>query len=139
MQPMPMTPGDFLQTLKRRRWSLILPAAIIFIASSLVALTLPSIYISTSTILIEEQEINLVSSLTRYPEVLERAALQYEPHLLINYLRELAAEFHTYYNAHPFIVDDAVLRNTRLNLICAVKQVLANGLNLLRINTPEAM
>ena len=89
--------------------------------------------------LIEEQEINLVSSLTRYPEVLERAALQYEPHLLINYLRELAAEFHTYYNAHPFIVDDAVLRNVRLNLICAVKQVLANGLNLLRINTPEAM
>ncbi|MCK5354240.1 MAG: arginine--tRNA ligase, partial [Methyloprofundus sp.] len=53
--------------------------------------------------LTEEQEINLVSSLTRYPEVLERAALQHEPHLLINYLRELAAEFHAYYNAHQFI------------------------------------
>ncbi len=89
--------------------------------------------------LTEQQEINLVSSLTRYPEVLERAALQYEPHLLINYLRELAAEFHTYYNAHQFIVDDVAVRNARLNLICAVKRVLANGLNLLRINTPEAM
>ncbi|TXK96369.1 arginine--tRNA ligase [Methylococcaceae bacterium CS1] len=89
--------------------------------------------------LTEEQEIALVSSLTRYPEVLERAAVQYEPHLLINYLRELAAEFHTYYNAHQFIVDDVPLRNARLNLIYSVKQVLANGLNLLRINTPEAM
>jgi arginyl-tRNA synthetase len=49
-------------------------------------------------------------------EVLERAAVQYEPHLLINYLRELAAEFHSYYNAHQFIVDDAALRNARLNL-----------------------
>ncbi|NOR80516.1 MAG: arginine--tRNA ligase, partial [Methyloprofundus sp.] len=89
--------------------------------------------------LTEEQEISLVSNLIRYPEVLERAALQHEPHLLINYLRELASEFHTYYNAHPFIVDDAVLRNARLNLICAVKQVLANGLTLLRIDTPETM
>jgi len=89
--------------------------------------------------LTEEQEISLVSNLVRYPEVLERAALQHEPHVLINYLRELASEFHTYYNAHPFIVDDAVLRNARLNLICAVKQVLANGLTLLRIDTPETM
>jgi len=86
-----------------------------------------------------EQEITLVSSLTRYPEVLERAALQYEPHLLINYLRELAAEFHTYYNAQQFIVEDTKVRNARLNLITAVKQVLANGLRLLGINTPEAM
>ncbi|HIG65259.1 MAG TPA: arginine--tRNA ligase [Methyloprofundus sp.] len=86
-----------------------------------------------------EQEIALVSSLTRYPEVLERAAVQYEPHLLVNYLRELAAEFHSYYNAHQFIVDDAALRNARLNLIYSVKQVLANGLNLLRIGTPEVM
>ncbi|BCG65914.1 MAG: arginyl-tRNA synthetase [Methyloprofundus sp.] len=89
--------------------------------------------------LTEAQEINLVTTLTRYPEVLERAALQYEPHLLINYLRELAADFHTYYNAHQFIVEDDAVRNARLNLVGAVKQVLANGLNLLRINTPEAM
>ncbi|WP_036252569.1 arginine--tRNA ligase [Methylobacter sp. BBA5.1] len=89
--------------------------------------------------LTEDHEISLVGSLTRYPEVLERAALQYEPHQLIQYLRELATEFHTYYNAHQFLVDDARLRDARLNLICAVKQVLANGLGLLKINTPESM
>jgi arginyl-tRNA synthetase len=90
-------------------------------------------------LLTEEHETSLLVTLTRYPEMLERAALQYEPHQLIQYLRELANEFHTYYNAHQFLVDDANIRNARLNLICAVKQVLANGLNLLNINTPEAM
>ncbi|MGZ5013789.1 MAG: arginine--tRNA ligase [Methylobacter sp.] len=91
------------------------------------------------TLLAEEHETNLLGTLARYPETLERAALQYEPHQLIQYLRELATEFHTYYNAHQFLVDDAKIRNARLNLICAVKQVLANGLDLLNINTPEAM
>jgi arginyl-tRNA synthetase len=91
------------------------------------------------TLLTEEHETNLLGTLSRYPETLERAALQYEPHQLIQYLRELATEFHTYYNAHQFLVDDAKIRNARLNLICAVKQVLANGLDLLNINTPEAM
>ena len=91
------------------------------------------------TLLTEEHETNLLGTLARYPEMLERAALQFEPHQLIQYLRELANEFHTYYNAHQFLVDDANIRNARLNLICAVKQVLANGLGLLKINTPEAM
>jgi len=90
-------------------------------------------------LLTEEHETSLLGTLARYPEMLERAALQYEPHQLIQYLRELATEFHTYYNAHQFLVDDAKIRNARLNLICAVKQVLANGLGLLKVNTPEAM
>jgi arginyl-tRNA synthetase len=89
--------------------------------------------------LTEEHETDLVGTLARYPEVLERAALQYEPHQLIQYLRELATEFHTYYNAHQFLVEDAPLRDARLNLISAVRQVLANGLGLLKINAPEAM
>ncbi|MGJ0431013.1 arginine--tRNA ligase [Methylobacter sp.] len=89
--------------------------------------------------LTEEHETDLVATLARYPEVLERAALQYEPHQLIQYLRELATEFHTYYNAHQFLVEDAALRDARLNLISAVRQVLANGLGLLKINAPEAM
>ncbi|MDD5322083.1 MAG: arginine--tRNA ligase [Methylococcales bacterium] len=89
--------------------------------------------------LTEEHEIALLGTLARYPEVLERAALQYEPHQLIHYLRDLAHEFHTYYNAHQFLVEDAGIRNARLNLVCAVKQVLANGLGLLNINSPEAM
>ncbi|MGR9046675.1 MAG: arginine--tRNA ligase [Gammaproteobacteria bacterium] len=87
----------------------------------------------------EEHELNLVGTLTRYPEVLERAALNYEPHQLIHYLRDLATDFHTYYNAHQFLVEDAALRNARLNLISAVRQVLANGLGLLKINAPEVM
>ncbi len=90
-------------------------------------------------LLTEEHEITLVGSLARYPEVLERSALQFEPHQLIQYLRELANEFHTYYNAHQFLVEDAGTRDARLNLVCAIKQVLANGLGLLNITTPESM
>jgi arginyl-tRNA synthetase len=89
--------------------------------------------------LVEEHEQALLSTLERYPETLERAALAFEPHQLVLYLRELANDFHTYYNAHQFLVEDATLRDARLNLICAVKQVLANGLKLLNINTPETM
>lgn len=89
--------------------------------------------------LVEEHEINLIGILARYPEVIQRAALQYEPHQLIQYLRELATAFHTYYNAHQFLVDDAQVRDARLNLIDAVKQVLANGLGLININAPESM
>ncbi|MEO1899240.1 MAG: arginine--tRNA ligase, partial [Methylococcales bacterium] len=90
-------------------------------------------------LLVEEHETALLTSLSKYPETLERAALQYEPHLLIQYLRDLATHFHTYYNAHQFLVDDVALRNARLNLIGATKQILFNGLNLLKINTPESM
>ncbi|MGR9100174.1 MAG: arginine--tRNA ligase [Gammaproteobacteria bacterium] len=89
--------------------------------------------------LTEEHELSLVRTLYRYPEVVERAALQCEPHQLIQYLRDLATEFHTYYNAQQFLVDDDELRNARLNLIEAVRQCLRNGMGLLRINTPESM
>lgn len=90
-------------------------------------------------LLTEAQETALLTTLSKYPEILERSALQYEPHQLIHYLRELANQFHSYYNAHQFLVDDEPLCNARLNLICAVKQVLANALNLLKIHTPESM
>ena len=89
--------------------------------------------------LTEPHESALLKVLSKYPESLEKAALQYEPHILIHYLRELANSFHTYYNAHQFLVEDEALRNARLNLICTVKQVLSNGLSLLNINTPESM
>jgi arginyl-tRNA synthetase len=89
--------------------------------------------------LVESHETALLAMLARYPEMLVKAASQYEPHQIVLYLRELATDFHTYYNAHPFLVEDAVLRNARLNLICSVKQVLANGLHLLKINAPEVM
>ena len=89
--------------------------------------------------LTEQHELNVLSTLERYPESLERAAINHEPHQLIIYLRELANDFHTYYNAHQFLVEDAGLRDARLNLISAVRQVLANGLKLLNINAPETM
>ncbi|WP_031434378.1 arginine--tRNA ligase [Methylomarinum vadi] len=89
--------------------------------------------------LTEEHESALITTLSKYPEILERSAIQHEPHQLTHYLRELANQFHTYYNAHQFLVEEAALRDARLNLIDAVRQVLANGLHLLKITAPEAM
>jgi arginyl-tRNA synthetase len=89
--------------------------------------------------LTEAHEDALLVKLSRYPEILESAAINHEPHQLTHYLRELANEFHTYYNAHTFIVDDAALRDTRLALIEATRQVLENGLRLLGVSAPDTM
>ncbi len=86
-----------------------------------------------------EHETALLRTLSRYPEVVELAALHQEPHQLVHFLRELANDFHTYYNAQQFLVDDAALRDARLKLILAVRQVLRNGLGLLGVSAPEAM
>ena len=87
----------------------------------------------------EEHEQALMISLSRYPELLETAAINHEPHQLTHYLRELANDFHTYYNAHTFLVEDATVRNARLNLIEATRQVIANGLGLLGVSAPDNM
>jgi arginyl-tRNA synthetase len=92
-----------------------------------------------ASLLSESHETDLLRSLSRYPEVLEAAALNHEPHQLAHYLRELANDFHTYYNAHQFLVDESGLRDARLTLIQAVRQVLANGLALLGVSAPESM
>jgi len=89
--------------------------------------------------LTETHEVQLINSLGKYPETVEAAALNEEPHLLAHFLRDLANELHTYYNAHQFIVDDAVMRNARLNLISATRQVLSNGLKLLGVSAPDSM
>ncbi len=89
--------------------------------------------------LVEGHEQALLKDLARYPEVVEAAALDHEPHLLCHYLRELANAFHTYYNAHTFLVEDAALRDARIKLILAVAQVLRNGLGLLGVSAPEHM
>jgi len=91
------------------------------------------------SLLTEAHEINLLKTLARWPELVEAAALSEEPHQLTHYLRELANDFHTYYNAHQFLVDDATLRDARIQLILAVRQVLRNGLNLLGVSAPERM
>jgi arginyl-tRNA synthetase len=89
--------------------------------------------------LTESHEEDLITFLGRYPEVVENAALHREPHQLVHFLRDLANAFHTYYNAHQFLVDDAALRHARLNLCLATRQVLANGLGLLGVSAPEEM
>ncbi len=87
----------------------------------------------------EDRELELLGSLSRFPEVVESAALAFAPHQLAYYLRELANEFHTYYNAHPFIAAQSDLRAARLGLIDATRQVLANGLALLGVSAPRRM
>jgi arginyl-tRNA synthetase len=87
----------------------------------------------------ETHELELMINLSRYPEVLETAAINHEPHQLTHYLRELANDFHTYYNAHTFLVEDAKVRNARLNLIEATRQVIANGLGLLGVSALDSM
>jgi arginyl-tRNA synthetase len=90
-------------------------------------------------LLSNEHELALVKSMNRYPEVIAMAAAQRAPHMLVHYLRELANEFHTYYNAHQFIVEEAPLRNARVLLIKALQQVIANGLGLIGVSAPDSM
>ena len=87
----------------------------------------------------ESHEKTLLQRMNRFPEAVENAALAHEPHQLAHYLRELANDLHTYYNAHKFIVEEAGLRDARLCLINATRQVLANGLGLLGVSAPETM
>jgi arginyl-tRNA synthetase len=89
--------------------------------------------------LVEPHELALLASLSRFPEVIEAAAVQRAPHALVHYLRELANDFHTYYNAHQFLVEDAGLRDARVTLIQGLRQVVRNGLGLLGVSAPEAM
>jgi len=86
-----------------------------------------------------EGEIDLAKRLANYPEQLKNAALNLEPHILTHYLRDLASDFHTYYNANKVLVDEADTRNARIVLSQAVKQVLQNGLKLLGVSAPEKM
>lgn len=89
--------------------------------------------------LTEDHEQALFVALSRYSEIIETAALSYAPHILAHYLIDLARDFHTYYNAHHFMVDDVELSHARLTLIAAVKQIIANGLTLMGVSAPESM
>jgi len=89
--------------------------------------------------LTQDHEHALFTALARYPEILESAALNHTPHILAHYLMDLARDFHTYYNAHHFIVDDIELSQARLTLISAVRQVIVNGLTVMGVSSPETM
>lgn len=83
--------------------------------------------------------LELMNEVSRYPEVVEAAGVALEPHLVAQYLRELAHAFHTWYHGTPVLVDDAATRNARLALAGTARQTLANGLGLLGVSAPEKM
>lgn len=86
-----------------------------------------------------ERELALCARLAAFPEVVEDAAANYAPQAIAFYLKDLAGDFHSYYNAERILVDDAAQRNARLALAAAVRQVLRNGLGILGVSTPESM
>jgi arginyl-tRNA synthetase len=86
-----------------------------------------------------EYEATLLQKLIDYPQVIENAAQDLAPHLVAFYLKELAADFHSYYNASRFLVEDGAVKLARLALIAAAAQVIRNGLAILGVSAPEKM
>lgn len=82
---------------------------------------------------------DVMVEVSRFPEIVEAAAQCREPHLLAQYLRDLAGAFHVWYNAEQFLVDDEALRNARVALAYATRQALANGLAMLGVSAPQTM
>ena len=85
------------------------------------------------------RELSLAQRLGEFPEMLDEAGRDFAPHMVAFYLRELAGEFHSYYNAERVLVADEEIKLARLALILAVRQVLRNGLALLGVSAPEKM
>ena len=95
--------------------------------------------LSDIDLLDSDKEIEIQKMLKQYPELIGRAALSSEPHLICYYLKDLAGIFHSYYNTEKFIVEDLKLMRARLLLLSGVKQVIQNGLSILGINAPQQM
>jgi arginyl-tRNA synthetase len=91
------------------------------------------------SILDSEYETALLQRMIDYPQVIETAAEDLAPHLVAFYLKELAADFHSYYNASRFLVEDEKVKLARLALIAAVAQTIKNGLALLGVSAPDKM
>jgi len=89
--------------------------------------------------LVSEHETALLARLLEYPDAVENAARDLAPHLIAFYLRELAAAFHSYYNATRLLVEEKSVKRARLALAAAVRQVLRNGLALLGVSAPDRM
>lgn len=87
----------------------------------------------------DESEADIATLLSRYPEIIARAAKAREPHQIAYYLKELAHALHSYYNSSQFLVENETLRHARLTLISAVQQVLKNGLAIIGVSAPEKM
>ena len=94
---------------------------------------------ATPQTLTDPDETALIRMMAEYENLLQRAALDYGPHLLLNFLRELAARFHSYYNRCVFLADDARVRNSRIMLLQALRLLIADGLSLIGVSVPERM
>ncbi len=92
-----------------------------------------------SALLVQEQEKDLTKLLDQFPEKVILAAEQLSPHIVVNYLRDVANSFHSFYNAHQVLVDNSALKYARLKLIRATQIVLKNGLALLDVSAPQHM
>ncbi|MFT4630942.1 MAG: arginyl-tRNA synthetase [Dinoroseobacter sp.] len=103
------------------------------------AIDVSEIQHSDFSLLNAEHELGLLTLLQRFPEVVESAANNYEPHQLTYYLRDLATAFHSYYNSSKFLDAPAAQRDAILALCEATKQVLANGMNILGVSVREKM
>ncbi len=103
------------------------------------AISLPCGPTADLSLLALEEELVLAKMLHRYPQIIEAAALHYEPHRITFYLHELAARFHSYYNQQRVIVESAETTQARLCLVNAVRIVLANALRVLGVSAPEQM
>ena len=86
-----------------------------------------------------DREYSLMARLAQFPDLLQAACDDMAPHAIVFYLKDLASELHSYYNAERFLVDDEALRVARLALLEATRQVIANGLALLGVSAPERM
>lgn len=91
------------------------------------------------TLLDRPHELELLQALGEYPETIESAAREFAPHAIAYYLKELAGKLHSYYNAEQVLVEHAALKDARLALLLATRQVLRNGLALLGVSAPDKM
>ena len=94
---------------------------------------------AAAVMLQEPEELQLIKTMGRYPEVVQDSATYMEPHRITFYLMELASCFHAYYNKHRVLVDDPMLSKARLCLVLAVQKVIRNGLALLGVSAPDRM
>ncbi|PKO25637.1 MAG: arginine--tRNA ligase [Betaproteobacteria bacterium HGW-Betaproteobacteria-8] len=86
-----------------------------------------------------EHEAALLQRLSEFPEVVHNAGDELAPHMIANYMKDLASDLHSYYNAEQFLVEDETLKLARMSLVSATQQVLRNGLQLLGVSAPEKM
>jgi arginyl-tRNA synthetase len=80
-----------------------------------------------------------MKKISEFPDIVFLSGEEKSPHYIATYLKELAGDFHSYYNDSKFLVDDVNLQSARLSLVFAVKQVIKNGLELLGLSAPEKM